>query len=131
MMNLIGLTGKKEHTLRRSRPVGDRFGTARAKFSGFHWGYSCQSLRRFTPGHISSVGVPSNLSTTNANQLSSFSNCVIELVSTKTSFQKNFIAIREDMKQLLYFTIPREKWLSSHHFSYKYQDKILDMNTPT
>lgn len=48
-------------TERRSTPSGLTEGTTRAKFWGFHLGYSCQSLNELTPGHTSSVGVPSSL----------------------------------------------------------------------
>ena len=63
--NLSVLTDTEDRTLRRSSPLGDRFGTFEARFIGCHLGYSCQSFRLFTPAHIFSVGVPSNLSDRN------------------------------------------------------------------
>lgn len=52
---------KYEITVKRSRPSAPRDGTARAKFWGSHWGYTCQSRNELTPGQSFSVGVPSNL----------------------------------------------------------------------
>jgi hypothetical protein len=71
VMNLNVLTDNEDRTVRRSSPLGDRFGTFEARFIGFHLGYSCQSFRLFTPAHIFSVGVPSNLSDKNVIQFSS------------------------------------------------------------
>lgn len=68
--NIVGLRDNEEHTLRRSRPLQDRFGTSEARLIGFHSGYSCQSLRLLTPGHVCSVGVPNNLSLTNVIEVS-------------------------------------------------------------
>lgn len=46
---------------RRSSASGPISGTALDRLWACHWGYSCQSRSFFTPGHESSVGVPSNL----------------------------------------------------------------------
>lgn len=45
----------------RSIPAASSSGMTRARSCGFHWGKSCQSRRRETPGHTSSEGVPSSL----------------------------------------------------------------------
>jgi hypothetical protein len=39
--NLNVLTDNEDRTLRRSSPLGDRFGTFEARFIGCHLGYSC------------------------------------------------------------------------------------------
>lgn len=51
------------HTESRSTPSEFSAGTARARFWGVHWGYTCQSFRVVTPGHSFSVGVPNSLHT--------------------------------------------------------------------
>ena len=45
----------------RSIPAASSSGMTRARSCGFHWGNSCQSRKRETPGHTSSEGVPSSL----------------------------------------------------------------------